>query len=153
MKKPLFSALYIITLFSAGFSIHQAFAQRSPSVEPITEIAIEDSKPVFKNGEPQHGFDFASSPESVKSERVPASFASKPSKPTSPYSYLGPIIFLIALPISLWVAISKKMKNPTQVENSGFYPKNLQFRPNKSQISEQDLDNEDHEDNDFPKAS
>lgn len=150
MKRPLFSAIYIFTLLTAGFTIHQAFAERSPSVEPITEISIEENRPVLKVGETDHGFDFAMNTEHEKADRVPANFVSKSKNTSSPYSYIGPLIFLIALPFSLWIAVSKKMKAPVVSDKADFYPKTFQFKPYKADFHDQESD---HEDRDLPKAS
>lgn len=145
MKKPLFSALYILSLLTAGLTIHQAFAQRSPSVEPITEVSIEENRPVVKEGQAEHGFDFTD-----KTTRVPANIATKSSKSNSPYSYIGPMLFLLALPIALWIAISRKVKNTEAPEKLAFYPKTFQFKSFKNDYHEQDVDEEDHN---LPKAS
>ncbi|MDD4974325.1 MAG: hypothetical protein PHY93_08225 [Bacteriovorax sp.] len=154
MKKPLFSALYILSLLTAGLTIHQAFAQtqRSPSVDPITEVSIEGNRPVIKAGQIEHGFDFAHKTEAVASEtkRIPANITTKSSAPSTPYSYIGPMIFLLALPIALWIVISKKMKNTNVAEKLDYYPKTFQFKPYKTEYQEQDIDDEDH---DLPKAS
>lgn len=153
MKKPLFSALYILSLLTAGLTIHQAFAERSPAVEPITEVSIEENRPVIKEGQTERGFDFtdktALSASAPTAARVPANIATKSSKQNTPYSYLGPIIFLLALPIALWIVISKKIKNADVAEKVDYYPKNFQFKPYKTEYQEQDED----EDHDLPKAS
>jgi len=107
----------MFTLLTAGFTIHQAFAQRGPAVEPITEISIEENRPSMKEGETERGFNFAEN----KAKRIPANFATKSSEHSSPYSYIGPLIFLIALPIGLWMAISKKMKASNISEKQDFY--------------------------------
>jgi hypothetical protein len=149
MKKPLFSALYIFTLLTAGFTIHQAYAQtRSPSVEPIVEISIEENRPTAQVGVDEQGFDFAAEKHTVPAKRVPANFATKSSQNSTPYSYIGPLIFLIALPIGLWMAISKKIKNSEVAEKQDYYPKTFQFKPHKS-----DYQDSDDEDQHFPKAS
>jgi hypothetical protein len=155
MKKPLFSALYILTLLTAGLTIHQAFAQtqRSPSVEPITEVSIEENRPVIKEGQTEHGFDFAdknSAAVALETKRVPANIATKSTEHSTPYSYIGPMIFLFALPIALWIVISKKIKNTEVAEKLDYYPKNFQFKPYKTEYQEQDFDDEDHN---LPKAS
>jgi hypothetical protein len=156
MKTPLFSALYILTLLTAGLTIHQAFAQtqRSPSVDPITEVSIEENRPVIKEGQAEHGFDFtdkeafrAAPPET---SRVPANITTKTPVPSTPYSFIGPMIFLFALPIALWIVISKKMKNTDVAEKLDYYPKTFQFKPYKTEYQEHDIDDEDQ---DLPKAS
>ncbi|MDO9183734.1 MAG: hypothetical protein Q7U04_15070 [Bacteriovorax sp.] len=146
MNKPLFSAIYILSLLTAGLTIHQAFAQRSPAIEPITEVSIEENRPVVKNGQPERGFDFSD----TKGERIPANIVSKAKEPSTPYSYIGPLIFLVALPFALWIVISKKMKNSETSEKHAYYPKTFQFKPYKTEYQEQDVDDEDHN---IPKAS
>ena len=154
MKKPLFTALYVLSLLTAGLTIHQAFAQRSPSVEPITEVSIEENRPVIKEGQTEHGFDFTdksvANTAAPEASRVPANIATKSSSHSSPYSYLGPLIFLLALPLALWIAISKKIRNSEVPEKVAFYPKTFQFKPFKTEYQEQDIDDEDQN---FPKAS
>lgn len=153
MKKPLISAIYILSLLTAGLTIHQAFAQqRSPSVEPITEVSIEDNRTPTKEGQVDRGFDFTirNSVDEVSANRVPANIVSKTTTHSTPYSYIGPLIFLIALPFGLWIIISKKMKHSEVVEKLDYYPKNFQFKPYKTEYQEQDVDDEDQQ---FPKAS
>lgn len=166
MKKPLFSAIYILTLLTAGLTIHQAFAQthRSPSVEPITEISIEENRPVIKEGQTEQGFDFAdrtvattataaptpAATEAPVAKRIPANITTKSSEQSTPYSYIGPMIFLFALPIALWIVISKKMKTTEVAEKIDYYPKTFQFKPYKTDYQEQDVDDEEHN---LPKAS
>ena len=156
MKKPLFSALYIFSLFTAGLTIHQAFAQRAPSVEPITEVSIEENKPTAKEGTAEKGFDFASRSPAVSEvtheemKRVPANIASKSSEHSTPYSYIGPMIFLLALPLALWIVVSKKMKGNEGNEKVDYYSKTVQFKPYKTEYQETDIDDEDQN---YPKAS
>lgn len=50
MTKSLHFFIYLIALASAGLSIHQAFAQRGPSIEPTAEISIEEERQVPSNG-------------------------------------------------------------------------------------------------------
>ncbi len=146
MKKPLFSTIYIFTLMAAGLTIHQAFAERSPSVEPMTEISIEENRPKSI----QNGFDFADATHRASpapaATRVPANITTKAAHPSSPYSYIGPMIFLFALPIALWIVVAKKMKVTDSPEKVDYYPKTFQFKP----YQKHDLDEEDQ---DYPKAS
>ncbi|MGZ3789458.1 MAG: hypothetical protein ACXVLQ_13095 [Bacteriovorax sp.] len=149
MKKPLFSTIYFLTLMSAGLTIHQAFAGRSPSVEPLTEISIEENRPANAQG----GFDFAvkPSPKMTETKRVPANITSKPTEHSSPYSYVGPMIFLFALPIALWIVVAKKMKSTSEAPDKvGYYPKTFQFKPFRTDYQRQD---EEEDDQDYPKAS
>ncbi len=150
MKRPLFSALYLLTLMSAGLTIHQAFAQRSPSVEPMTEVSIEDEKPMVDH----KGFDFTAqhTPKvAPETKRVPANIATKSSTPSTPYSYIGPLIFLFALPVALWIVVSKKMKSADAPEKVGYYPKTFQFNPYKGDTPKAEM--MDDEDEDLPRAS
>lgn len=150
MKKPLFSLLYILSLLTAGLSIHQAFAQRSPSIEPLMEVSIEEERPVAKANQIESGFDFnkkaAIAP--VETKRVPANITSK-SKGGTPYSFIGPMIFLMALPIALWIVLSKKITNSGKAEKRFYAAKTFQFKQ-KNNYSEPEADEEDHH---FPKAS
>lgn len=151
MKKPLFSALYILSLMTAGLTIHQAFAERSPAVEPMTEVSIEENRPTATQG----GFDFTHASHAPKSstetKRVPANITAKSPEHTTPYSYIGPMIFLLALPVALWIMVSKKMKHvETSEKVNSYYPKTFQFKPYKTSYQKQDIDDEDQ---DYPKAS
>lgn len=141
MRKSFYSTLYVLSLLSAGLTIHQAFAQRSPSVEPITEVSIEENR---VSAGKETGFDFA---EAQPTTRVPANIVTKESSP--PYSIIGPMIFLIALPLALWIVIAKKMKNNVADKKVDYYAKTYQFKPFKTEYQEQDID----DDQDFPKAS
>ncbi len=148
MKKPLFSALYFITLATAGLTIHQAFAQRAPSVEPLTEVSLEDNIPKKDHT----GFDFQKqevATHKAEMKRVPANIATKTSQPATPYSYIGPMIFLLALPAALWIVVSKKMKNGDATAKVDYFPKTHQFKPYKVDNSSRDVE----EDEDYPKAS
>lgn len=146
MKKPLFSALYFLSLLSAGLTIRQAFAQRSPAVEPMIEVSIEDNKAMAKDSSSERGFDFAN--KTAVTKRIPANIANKSAGQNTPYSYIGPMIFLLALPFALWIVISKKMKSTDSLKKLDYYPKTFQFKPYKTDYGEQDL-----EDEDLPKAS
>jgi len=148
MKKPLFSAVYFFTLATAGLTIHQAFAERAPSVEPLTEVSLEDSIPKKDNA----GFDFHKHDVAVhktEAKRVPANIATKTTTPSTPYSYIGPMIFLLALPAALWIIVSKKMKNGESSAKVDYFPKTHQFKPYKADNSSRDVE----EDEDYPKAS
>ncbi len=150
MNKSLFTAIYLVTILSAGLSIHQAFAQRSPSVEPMAEVSIEEDRPRPAEG-PARGFDFNhTNSTSTQSKRVPATITSPKSSPKSSASYLGPLIFLLALPLALWIVIAKKLKSEVSIENKGYYHKTYQFKNYKNAVNESEYDDEDQ---DFPKAS
>ena len=155
MKKSIHSALYLFTLLSAGLTIHQAFADRGPSVEPITEVSIEDNSPNAKTGSTDRGFDFASNnPIATKSEfemkRAPANIVSKQSSNNSPYTFIGPMIFLLALPFALWIVISKKIKQNSASQKVDYYGKTFQFKPTQAANYKIDHDEDEH---DYPKAS
>ncbi|MFA6238362.1 MAG: hypothetical protein WC635_13600 [Bacteriovorax sp.] len=150
MRKSFFSIIYVTTLLTAGLTIHQAFAQRTPAVEPITEISIEENRPTGDQAKPESGFDFnhKNALNQVPASRVPANITSKPTN--APYSYIGPMIFLLALPFALWIIISKKMSNEVVSDKKvDYYSKTFQFRPYKTDYQEQDVD----DDQDYPKAS
>jgi hypothetical protein len=153
MNKPLFSALYVLSLLSAGLTINQAFGQRAPAVEAITEVSITENRAAFKPGQKDLGFDFANTADTVAiapvQKRVPANIATKSSSTSSPYSYIGPLIFLCALPFALWIVIYKKIKHSNSTEKFAYYPKTLQFKSQKNDSLE-DIDDDDHN---FPKAS
>lgn len=146
MRKPIYSFICIFSFLGAGLTIHQAFAQRSPSVEPVTEVSIEEDRAIHAPG-----YDFADkmAEESVKTsaERVPANIATKAQ--SSPYSYIGPLIFLIALPMALWIVVAKKMKQVVPAKKVDYFSKTTQFKPYKTEYQEQDVD----DDQDYPKAS
>lgn len=149
MKKPLFSALYILSLLTAGLTIHQAFAERGPAVEPMTEVSLEENRP----SNPHNGFDFADktrTPAATETKRVPANITTKSPEQSTPYSYIGPMIFLLALPVALWIVVSKKMKGSETSEKVSYYPKTFQLNTTRNGIQKQDIDDEDQ---DYPKAS
>ena len=148
MKKPLFSALYFIALASAGLTIHQAFAERSPAVEPLTEVSLEDNIPKKDNA----GFDFHNHEVAVhktEAKRVPANIVTKTPGPATPYSYIGPMIFLLALPIALWIVVAKKMKTAETPSKVDYYSKTHQFKPYQAETNH-DVEEEEQ---DYPKAS
>lgn len=146
MPKPLIKTLYVLTLITSGFTIKQVFAERGPAVEPITEVSIEDNRPARAPGQVETGFDFRRETQSAI-RKAPVHIASKTKKDTN--SFAGPFIFLCALPIALWIVISKKMKQQTALKKVDYYPKTFQFRPYKSDYQDHDVD----DDQDFPKAS
>ena len=145
MQKPLISSLYFLSLLASGFTIRQAFAERSPAVESITEISIEENQTARSPGQVQTGFDFSNSKKAQ--QKTSAYIATKTQNPT--YSFLGPLIFLIALPLALWIIIFKKMKNSSADKKIDYYPKTFQFKSPKTNYQENDED----DDQDYPKAS
>lgn len=152
MTKSLHFFIYLIALASAGLSIHQAFAQRGPSIEPMAEISIEEERQVPSNG-PVKGYDFSEKshqPKIAMTKRTPAMTEVKSPEHRFPHSYIGPIIFLLALPVAAWIVISKKLSSSDKIENKGYYPKTYQFKNYKSGTHDSDYDDDDQE---FPKAS
>ena len=122
----------------------------------ISYVSIEENKPTAKEGTAEKGFDFASRSPAVSEvtheemKRVPANIASKSSEHSTPYSYIGPMIFLLALPLALWIVVSKKMKGNEGNEKVDYYSKTVQFKPYKTEYQETDIDDEDQN---YPKAS
>lgn len=148
MNKPLFTAIYFFSIATAGLTIHQAFAQRSPSVEPMTEVSIEEGR----STKPQSGFNFAAKSPVTSNEttkRIPANITTKTTEHPTPYSYIGPLVFLLALPVALWIVVSKKMKNTQGPDKVGYYPKTSQLKSTKPIFH----DEEDDDDQNYPKAS
>lgn len=123
---------------------------RGPSVEPMSEVDIEADK----KSEAVAGYDFATStpsatPKHVGRVRVPANIVTKENA-NSPYSYIGPFIFLITLPIAVWIMVSKKFKSK-ETKDVGYYGKTHQFNTRQAEYNDH-LD-DDHDDVDYPKAS
>ncbi|MBP9680293.1 MAG: hypothetical protein KBD76_02720 [Bacteriovorax sp.] len=148
MKKPLLTAIHFFSLIISGLSIHQAFAQRDPAVGPMTEISLEENRPKSL----EHGFDFGENSQKIlEPARLPANanIVAKTQTKGTPYSYAGPMIFLLALPLALWIVVSKKMKAQNS-EKIDYYPRTLQFKPHKTNPRSPDIDEEDQ---DYPKAS
>ncbi len=121
---------------------------RGPSVVPLVEVDIEGQK----KSEAVSGYDFNQAavrkPSHVKA-RVPANIVTKTAT-TSPYSYIGPFIFLITLPIGLWIMVSKRFKADPSNKKVDYYEKTHQFKPYQSGFTKSDEDNDDI---DYPKAS
>ena len=61
MQKPLISSFYYLSLLISGLTIRQALAERSPAVEPITEVSIEENHTARSPGQTETGFDFSKS--------------------------------------------------------------------------------------------
>ncbi len=146
MHKGLIKFIYITCLTLSAFTIHKAFAARSPSVEPFIEVDIENPNNNTKKGS---GFNFNENEnhKMATSKRYPAAITSK--NTSSPYSYLGPIVFLIALPFAIWMVISRKVDEPKIEDKVDYYSKTFQFNPYKTEYQK----NDDNDDIDFPKAS
>ena len=145
MKKQLYSTIYIFSLMTAGLTIRQAFAQRSPAVEAMMEVSVEENASAKIVAKPEAGYNFTN-----ETKRIPANIATKRTDSSTPYSYIGPIIFLLALPMALWIVVSKKIKIADKDKKPGHYPKTHQFKPYKTDYQEQDFDDEENE---HPKAS
>ena len=152
MDKKICAFIFTITFISLSGLVHSTpeHAHREPAVNQIVEIDIEDIKNSEVNKD--SGFDFSltqRNPAALKS-RIPANIISK-SEASSTSSYIGPIIFLIALPFGLWIMVSRKFSKPSGEESTvGYFPKNHQFNPNKTDYQNT---SEDDDDLDFPKAS
>lgn len=143
MEKKICGFLFAITFVALSGVVHgqPGSVHRGPSVDPVVEVDIEDAKKV------DSGYDFAKKEATPK--RIPANIMSK-TEATSPVSYIGPIIFLIALPIALWIMVSKKFSKSAVEKSVGYYPKTEQFNPYKTDYQKSA---EDDDDVDFPKAS
>ncbi len=151
MKKLFISFTFFFTFLlginSAAFGEIANGPSRGPSVLPLVEIDIEE-----QNKTKSAGYDFnqkvSEGPLQDKA-RVPANIVTKPSS-SSPYSFLGPLIFLIALPIGLWIMVSKRFKSDPEHKKAGYYTKTHQFGQFQSELAKSD---DDHDDIDYPKAS
>lgn len=149
MEKKICAYLFGITFIALTSVVfgQTENVQRSPSVESISEVDIESAK---ANPAVHSGYDFAKAdtPSKPKS-RVPANIVSKSTE--SP-SYLGPLIFLIALPIGLWIIVSRKFSAKASEEKGvDYFPKTQQFKPYKTDY-QKSAESED-DDIDYPKAS
>ena len=152
MDKKICAIIFTISFISLSGLVHSTpeNVHREPAVNPIVEIDIEDTK--NSNVNKDTGFDFSPSrriPAAIRS-RLPANIISK-AETSSPTSFIGPIIFLIALPFGLWIMVSRKFSKPSDEEKAvGYFPKNHQFNPNNTDYQNS---SEDDDDMDFPKAS
>jgi len=147
-NKKLNTALFLLgVLLFSTITKGQISQGRSPSVEPVIEVDIEE----VKNSNPKdNGYNFDQSQVSAVQikKRVPANIVSNTEAPTN---YIGPIIFLLTLPFALWLMVSKKF-TPSHTSNKtiDYYPKTHQFQPYKTNYQESA---DDEDDIDFPKAS
>ena len=152
MDKKICAFIFTITFISLSGLVHSTpeNVHREPAVNPIVEVDIEDVKNSEVNKDT--GFDFSPNhriPASIKS-RLPANIVAK-AETGSITSLIGPLVFLIALPIGLWIMVSKKFSKPSGEETSvGYFPKTHQFNPYKTDYQNT---SEDDDDADFPKAS
>lgn len=151
MDKKICAFIFTITFITLSGVVHSnpQNVQRGPSVEPIVEVDIETANKAELTKDA--GFNFAPAerlPAAEKS-RTPANITSKTGA-NSPTSYIGPIIFLVALPFGLWIMVSKKFnKKSTEDKSVGYFPKTHQFNPYKTDYQK----SSDDDDMDFPKAS
>ncbi len=146
MKKSFLNAIYIFTIVLSTFSIKEAFAERGPSIEPFVEVDIENTN---ADSSKTNGFNFQNEHKAkFNSLRKPAGIVSKDGA-TSPYSYLGPILFLLALPFAIWMVISRKVSDIKTEDKTDYYGKTFQFTPFKTDYQKSD----DDDDIDYPKAS
>jgi hypothetical protein len=152
MDKKICAFLFTITFITLSGVVHSnpQNVQRGPSVEPIVEVDIETANKLEATKDA--GFNFTP-PErlpATEKSRTPANIVSNPGA-TTPSSYLGPIIFLIALPFGLWIMVSKKFsKKSAEDKTVGYFPKTHQFNPYKTDYQNS---SDDDDDVDFPKAS
>lgn len=154
MEKKFCALVFTLTFVALSSVVHSSptIIYRSPSVAPVVEVDIEDAKAPSNSG----GYNFENNSASVEpattftpKSRVPANIVTK-SDVTTPSSMIGPLIFLIALPIGLWIVISKKL-NKSEIEKTvDYYPKTHQFNPYKTDYQKSA---EDEDDIDYPKAS
>ncbi|AUN97117.1 hypothetical protein C0V70_03135 [Bacteriovorax stolpii] len=144
MEKKICALLFAFTFITLSSVVHgqPESVHRGPSVEPVVEVDIEDAKKV------DSGYDFAKN-EAPAPKRFPANIVAK-ADATAPSNYVGPLIFLIALPIALWIMVSKKFSKKSDEKAVGYYPKTQQFKPYKTDYQQ---NSEDDDDVDFPKAS
>ncbi len=144
MEKKICAFLFAAYFITMTGVVHgqPEHVERSPSVEPVVEIDIEDAKKV------DSGFNFTQA-ETLTPQRIPANIVAK-ADPTTPSSLVGPIIFLIALPIALWIMVAKKFSKKSEEKRVGYYSKTQQFDPYKTEYKNA---SEDDDDIDYPKAS
>ena len=157
MEKKICALVFTFTFIVLSSVVHGSNSNihRGPSVDPLTEVDIEDAKSQANSA----GYNFAeATPAPVAIEelstsapksRVPANIVSK-NTDSSSGSMIGPLIFLIALPIGLWIVISKKISNTEDTKNVDYFPKTQQFKPYKTDYQRSA---EDDDDIDYPKAS
>jgi hypothetical protein len=145
MKKFWLNFIYFISIMFSVISVHEAFADRGPSVEPFTEVDIETPQNQAPGARRPAGFNFQKT-----KERTPAGITAKDPNASS-FSFIGPLIFLIALPFAIWMVITRKIKDDNVVDKTDYYPKNFQFKPYKTEY--QKADEDDNDDFDVPKAS
>lgn len=151
MKKINIFLLFTLFTITLG-TIGTAYANRGPAINEFQEIDMEQE---WKDSN-KTGFDFdqkkpvsesATAPKTAKS-RYPANSKYDPSQ-SSGY-YIGPLIFLLALPLTFWILISKKIKSDENEQHQGkFFNKTIQFKPYQTDYQKTDDNDDEH----FPKAS
>ena len=134
-----------ITFTSIVFS-QSTTISRGPSVDPLVEIDIEDVK---RADGLDASYNFTNTEKTETKSRVPANIVTN-EQATGPASFIGPIIFLIALPIGLWMMISRRFNKAEEEKKVDYYSKTTQFKPFKTEYQKTA---EDDEDIDYPKAS
>lgn len=146
MEKKICAFLFTVSFVALSSAVHgsNSMIHRGPSVDPVVEVDIEDAKSPTNSA----GYNFAEV-EKAEVARVPANIVSKTSE-SSPGSMIGPLIFLIALPIGLWIVISKKLSQNEDDKKVDYYPKTQQFKPYKTDYQKSA---EEDDDIDYPKAS
>ncbi len=142
MKALLFITVFTLTFF--GFKIIGPIeANRGPAVTPFQEVELEQNLQNTKEG-----FNF-NNQKTVKASRFPANKNFDQS--TSPSYYLGPLLFLIALPLTFWIFVSKKLNSKDDENKEGkFFSKTYQFKPFQTEYQKND---DVDDDEDLPKAS
>lgn len=143
MEKKICAYFFVMTFVILSGVVHGQpdTIHRGPSVDPLVEVDIEDVKKA------DTGYDFNKA--EPKTTRVPANIVTK-NDPIKPSNYAGPLIFLVALPIALWIMVSKRFSKTPEEKAVGYYPKTEQFKPYKTEYQKSA---EDDDDVDFPKAS
>lgn len=144
MKKIYTATFFILVLQSWVFASTPS-PSRGPSVEPMMEVDIEK-----ENVDTISGYNFAAPVKrapSTERKRIPANITTK-SNATTAFSFLGPFIFLVTLPIALWIMVSKRFKSPDSDKAVDYYSKTHQFTPKHIAI-----ESDDDDDIDYPKAS
>lgn len=117
---------------------------RGPSVDPIVEIDIEnDKRPESKDG----GFNFEQATAEKSIKRVPANITTNEHN-VGPFKLVLPFFLLIVLPMAVWFLVSKKFTNK-KVENVIDIDPEGNITVLKRTAKEED----DHSDDDLPKAS
>lgn len=143
MDKKICAFIFSVAFISMSGIVHSNSKniQRAPFVDTFVEVDIQDIKNDELNA--NTGFNFTNEQKEIGNNRLrlPANIVSK-SETNSPTSYIGPILFLIALPIGLWIMVSKKFSKGT----NDFLIKNEDDSQSGSKKN-------DDNDMDYPKAS